>query len=167
MARIFVSIGSNIDRENHIRAGIAALRAHFGALSLSPVYESESVGFAGDNFFNLVAGFESNENLTSVCRILTEIEDANGRDRSGPRFSSRTLDIDLLLYDDLVIHDGKLQLPRPEIYKNAFVLKPLADIAPDIQDPIHKTSYSRLWKMFDDQSQALWPVAFDMEAVVN
>ncbi|HEY0634785.1 MAG TPA: 2-amino-4-hydroxy-6-hydroxymethyldihydropteridine diphosphokinase [Gammaproteobacteria bacterium] len=160
MTRIYVSIGTNIDRETHLRAGVAELRARFGELLLSSVYESEAVGFAGDPFYNMVAGFDSNEPLQVVVQELHAIEDRHGRRREGPRFSSRTLDIDLLLYGDTVISEGKLQLPRDEITKHAFVLWPLAEIAPQQRHPLLGATYDELWQKFDRNKQALWPISF-------
>ncbi|WP_127478367.1 2-amino-4-hydroxy-6-hydroxymethyldihydropteridine diphosphokinase [Sulfurivermis fontis] len=160
MARVYVSIGSNIEREQNIRAGVADLKARFGTLLLSSVYESEAVGFAGDSFYNLVAGFDTALTPQQVAAELRAIEEAHGRVRNGPRFSSRTLDIDLLLYDDLVLHQGKLEIPRDEITKNAFVLWPLAEIAPQLEHPQLGVTYGVLWDSFDKQSQPLWPVEF-------
>ncbi len=162
MARVYVSIGSNIERERYIRAGVADLRRRFGPLLLSSVYESEAVGFDGANFYNLVAGFDTDLSAQQVAAELRAIEERHGRDRAGPRFSSRTLDIDLLLYDDLVLSEGKLDLPREEIAHNAFVLWPLAEIAPHLVHPLLGESYATLWGRFDRQSQPLWPVPFDL-----
>ncbi|SCZ52589.1 2-amino-4-hydroxy-6-hydroxymethyldihydropteridine diphosphokinase [Thiohalomonas denitrificans] len=159
MPRVYVSIGSNIDREASIRAGVFALRERFGPLILSSVYESEAVGFEGDNFFNLVAGFDTAEPVEAVAAGLREIEDRNGRDRSGPRFSSRTLDLDMLLYDDRVCADP--QIPRFEILENAFVLWPLAEIAPETLHPQEGVRFIDLWVRFDKEKQQLWPVEFD------
>ncbi|MFA5625949.1 MAG: 2-amino-4-hydroxy-6-hydroxymethyldihydropteridine diphosphokinase [Thiohalomonadaceae bacterium] len=161
MARVYVSIGSNIDREENIRAGVADLKHCFGKLTLSSVYESEAVGFSGDNFYNLVAGLDTTMSPQQVLAKLHAIEDAHGRERTGPRFSSRTLDIDLLLYDDLALHEGKLDIPRDEILKNAFVLWPLAEIAPALKHPQQDASYQDLWEHFDQRKQPLWPVEFE------
>lgn len=160
MARVYVSIGSNIERDANIRGGVADLQRHFGELTLSRVYESEAVGFDGDNFFNLVAAFDTDEDVLAVAKILHEIENDHGRTREGPRFSSRTLDIDMLLYDDAVLKEGKLELPRDEITKNAFVLWPLAEIAPALKHPVLQRSYAELWADFDKEKQPLWPVEF-------
>lgn len=162
MPEVFISIGSNINREHYIRSGIKALQQAFGEIQLSPVYESVSVGFDGDNFYNLVARVETDLDIAEVNRIFDEIEDQHDRDRSGPRFSSRTLDIDLLLYDD-VVSDSDCVLPRPEIYKNAFVLKPLCDIAAQHIDPLKKQSYQSLWQAFElGEEQRLWEVPFQL-----
>ena len=161
MARVYLSLGSNIDRETNIRAGVSALSSYYGELLLSSVYESASVGFDGDNFFNLVAMLETDQPVQTVAETLRHIEDQHGRTREGPRFSSRTLDIDILLYDSLILHEGKLVLPREEISKNAFVLWPLAEIAPDLMHPVLGQSYAELWEAFDKNSQPLWPVPFD------
>lgn len=161
MARVYVSIGSNIGREQNIRAGVVGLKERFGELVLSSVYESEAVGFDGDSFYNLVAGFDTALSPQQVAAELRDIEEAHGRVRNGPRFSSRTLDIDLLLYDDLVLHEGRLEIPRDEITKNAFVLWPLAEIAPQLKHPQQGVTYGELWAAFDQQSQPLWPVAFE------
>jgi 2-amino-4-hydroxy-6-hydroxymethyldihydropteridine diphosphokinase len=163
MARIYISLGSNIDRERNTQAGVSALRQRFGELELSSVYESEAVGFDGDAFYNMVIACEVDEDVHSVNRALAEIEDAYGRDRSGPRFSSRTLDLDLLLYDDLVLDENGLRLPREEILKNAFVLWPLAEIAPQLVHPVTGRTYAELWESFDKSRETLAPIDYDFD----
>ncbi len=163
MARVYLSIGSNIEREVNIRGGVADLKRIFGEVTLSRVYESESVGFAGDNFYNLVAAIDTEMTPREVSDTLHDIEAEHGRTREGPRFSSRTLDIDLLTYDDLVTNDSGLQLPRDEITKNAFVLWPLAEIAPEDRHPVLQQSYAEMWENFDKEKQSLWPVEFHWE----
>lgn len=162
MARIYISIGSNIDAEKNIRLAIHALQEHYGKLILSSVYESEAVGFNGDNFLNLVAGLNTEEDVHTVVATLRTIEDENGRDRSGPRFSSRTVDLDLLLYDDLVLHEEGLDIPRDEITKNAFVLLPLDEIAPQLIHPVSGNTICDYWSSFNKESQKLWPIEFKL-----
>ena len=161
MARVYISIGSNIEPARYVRLAVTALHEYFGRLEISSVYESEAVGFDGDNFYNLVVGLDTEQGVNEVNRLLHEIEDRYGRDRIGPRFSARTIDLDLLLYDDLVMSEGKLVLPREEILHNAFVLWPLAEIAPELQHPLEKKTMSALWQSFDKNKQQLMPIAFD------
>jgi 2-amino-4-hydroxy-6-hydroxymethyldihydropteridine diphosphokinase len=158
MARIYISIGSNIEAEQHLRVAIAELRQYYGELQLSSVYESEAVGFDGDNFLNMVVGLDTGEDVHQVVQTLRQIEDRHGRVRKGPRFSARTLDLDLLLYDELVLKEDGIELPRGEITENAFVLWPLAEIAPTTMHPTNQTSMADLWDKFDKTVQALWPV---------
>ena len=161
MARIYISIGSNIEAEQHLRQAIADLQAHYGELQLSSVYESESVGFSGDNFLNMVVGLDTGEDVHTVVQTLRQIEDRHGRVRTGPRFSARTLDLDLLLYDDLVMKHNGLELPREEITRNAFVLWPLAELAPELLHPVARQTMHSLWRAFEKDSQKLWPIAFE------
>ena len=161
MARIYISIGSNIEAERHLRLAIGELRKYYGELQLSSVYESEAVGFDGDNFLNMVVGLDTDAEVHTVVQTLREIEDRHGRVRKGPRFSARTLDLDLLLYDDLVVKEEALDLPRGEIIQNAFVLWPLAEIAPEIMHPVEQQSMAALWQGFDKESQKLWPITID------
>jgi len=163
MAEIYISLGSNIERDCNTRAGIKALRERFGELELSSVYESEAVGFEGDAFYNMVIACEVSEDVHAANRALAEIEDTHGRDRSGPRFSSRTLDLDLLLYDDLELDEKGLKLPREEILKNAFVLWPLAEIAPGLVHPIAGKTYAELWASFDKSKETLAPIKFQFD----
>lgn len=164
MATIYISLGSNINRAENTRTGIDALKHAFGELVLSSVYESEAVGFAGDAFYNMVISCETSKPVHVTNQILRDIEDANGRDRSGPKFSSRTLDLDLLLYDDLQLDENGLKLPRGEILKNAFVLWPLAEISPGLVHPETHSSYAEMWSVFDKSKEVLKPIAFSFDS---
>ncbi|MCW8109403.1 2-amino-4-hydroxy-6-hydroxymethyldihydropteridine diphosphokinase [Alteromonas ponticola] len=160
MHTILISIGTNIDRANHVRAAKHALETAFVDVKLSKVYESEAVGFEGQAFYNLVASAKTHCDLETVCNILKQIETDNGRQRNEKKFSSRTLDLDLLTYDD-VCTENPTVLPREEILFNAFVLLPLAELVPDWQHPQQKQSYQALWKAFDQSSQQLRPINFN------
>jgi len=161
MPRVFVGVGSNIDRAASIRAAVRELRRAFGPLTLSPVYESAPVGFSGDNFYNLVAAFETQLDPAAVAGALHGMERGLGRSRKGPRFASRLIDLDLLLYGDRVVEQNGLTLPRPDIERYAFVLRPLADIAGDVHHPRTGATFREMWQAFGDHGQELWPVDFD------
>ncbi|MDO9268555.1 MAG: 2-amino-4-hydroxy-6-hydroxymethyldihydropteridine diphosphokinase [Methylobacter sp.] len=149
MTRGYISIGSNIDKDKHIPASLSALEQAFGELTISSIYESEPVGFTGDPFYNLVVGFDSDLEVKAVAKQLRQIELDNGRTRDSRKFAARTLDLDLILYGDLIVNDGRLQIPRDEIEHYAFVLEPLAEIAPSLQHPVSHLSYAELWEQFD------------------
>lgn len=159
MAQVLLSLGSNIERYRHLCAALDALQDAYGELLISPVYESEAVGFAGDHFLNLVVELHTEQTVAELSAQLKGIEDRNGRLRSGPKFSARTLDIDILTYDALAGCVDGVDLPRDEITENAFVLKPMADIAPQQLHPVLQTSYESLWQSYD-RPQKLWPVDF-------
>ncbi|WP_240219859.1 2-amino-4-hydroxy-6-hydroxymethyldihydropteridine diphosphokinase [Rheinheimera hassiensis] len=159
MARIYISIGSNINRSYHIQAAVSTLTQHFGPLTLSSVYESEAVGFAGSAFYNMVVAVDTNLSIADCVGLFKQIEDSYGRDRSAAKFSGRTLDLDLLTYDDVMCQQP-VELPRAEITENAFVLWPLAEIAPDVIHPLTRRSYSDMWQQYSKQ-QKLWPVPFN------
>lgn len=158
--RVYLSLGSNINPRQHLKAALDALHETFGDMTLSRVYESQAVGFSGDNFYNLVVGLECALSVGQLLKCLRAIEDDNARDRSGPKFSARTLDIDILTYGDLVGEIDGIALPRDEILKYAFVLIPLADIASDERHPVLRETYGNLVKKMDIRRQPLWPVAF-------
>ena len=149
MTRGYISIGSNIDKDKHIPASLSALEQAFGELTVSSIYESEPVGFTGDVFYNLVVGFDSDLEVRAVAKQLRQIELDNGRARDSQKFSARTLDLDLILYGNLIVNDGRLRIPRDEIEHYAFVLEPLAEIAPTLNHPVSHFSFAELWEQFD------------------
>ncbi|RZU99429.1 2-amino-4-hydroxy-6-hydroxymethyldihydropteridine diphosphokinase [Spiribacter vilamensis] len=149
MNRAYLSIGSNIEPERHVRAAITALHERFGELTVSPVYQTTAVGFDGDDFYNLVVGLDTDiaaDQLAAACR---EIETEQGRQRTDRRYNARTLDIDLLTLGYMIRDDVPI-LPREEILKYAFVLKPLVDIAPDERHPLDGRRYADIWASFED-----------------
>ncbi|MEH6466776.1 MAG: 2-amino-4-hydroxy-6-hydroxymethyldihydropteridine diphosphokinase [Porticoccus sp.] len=165
MARVFLSLGSNIEQQRYITAALDALAGQFGQLLISSVYESVSVGFDGDNFYNLVVGIDTELSVSELSVYLKALEDQNGRRRDCPRFSARTLDIDILTYDKLVGTVDGILLPRQEILENAFVLWPLAELVPEEKHPVIEMDYGELWRTYDQASQSLWPVSFTWQGV--
>ena len=153
MAKAYLSIGSNLDRERNIALAIARLKERYGDLELSSIYESDAVGFDGDTFYNLAVGVESEESPAQMIRYFRAIEGESGRNRESVRYGPRTLDIDLLLYGNRVCAENGLELPRPELTRYAFVLRPLAEIAGNVGHPTAGKSIGELWSAFDDSDQ--------------
>lgn len=162
MAQIYISLGSNIEREHYVKQGLISLAKAFNLpfdeLTLSSLFESEAVGFTGAAFYNMVIGITCPHSIEQVATLLKAIETSHGRDHTAKKFSPRGLDLDLLLYDDLIINQPA-QLPRDEITKNAFVLWPLSQVAPDLAHPILKQNYRDLWQGYNKNSQRLSIVA--------
>jgi len=165
MPRVYLSLGSNIEPRRYLCAALDALAERFGPhLMMSPVYESRAVGFVGDNFLNLVVSIDTELAVGALARVLRDIEDANHRCRSAARFSARTLDIDILTYGEEVGSIDGICLPRDEITRHAFVLRPLADLAPAALHPQLRKSYGQLAAELTFPNQPLslvdlgWPI---------
>ena len=161
MATVYLGVGSNIERERYIVAGLDALQGMFGELALSSVYDSAALGFEGQPFLNLVVRVETDLSVGELARRLRHIEVEHGRPVNATRYSARQLDIDILTYDDETgVIDG-VELPRGEILENAFVLCPLAELAPDALHPVLGRSYFDLWRAYDPATQPLVRVDFE------
>ena len=154
MADVFVSVGSNIRRRSSIKKGMRLLHELYGPLTFSAVRETKAVGFKGDPFYNLVVRFQTNATAESICQRMKDIEAECGRSRRGIKFNARTLDLDLLLYDDLQIDTDKLQLPRDEIFKYSFVLQPLAELIPTAVCPGRTETFAELWASLQKEMPA-------------
>jgi 2-amino-4-hydroxy-6-hydroxymethyldihydropteridine diphosphokinase len=159
MPLAFVSVGSNIDKELNIRSALLSLQQEFGELLVSKVYENPAVGFEGEDFHNLVIGFDTDRSPIDVAQVLRRIENQHGRTRAEARFAPRTLDLDLLLYGDLVMNRGGLKFPRDEITRYAFVLGPLVELAGDMIHPKLGMPLKELWENME--SRDLRPVEFE------
>lgn len=146
MARVYISIGSNIEKEKNTSSAVKALQAHYGPLDISNVYETKAVGFDGDDFYNLVVGFDTNESPLEISQKLKEIEANHGRARGKEQFESRTLDLDQLLYGDLVMNMDGINVPHPDILRYNFVLKPLAELAGNVVHPEEDQTIDELWE---------------------
>jgi len=158
MTEVFLGLGSNIQREANLPSGLSALAATFGELRCSPVYESAAVGFAGPPFFNMVVALYTDMTLSDVLGVVRSIEKAHGRLPTDTKFASRTLDIDILTFGDLIGEAEGLRLPRDEILEYAFVLQPLADLVPEMRHPLLGTCYRLLLQQADFSNQWLRPV---------
>lgn len=159
MTTVLLSLGSNVQPEHYLAAAVAALRERFGTIRVSPAYRTPAVGFDGPAFLNNAVVIQTDWPLAQIEQWLHALEDAHGRDRSGPRFSDRTLDVDVVFYGDTVIIEaGRQRIPRPEL-KHAFVLQPLADVAPDFVDPVSGQTLAALWQAHRQHGQAVEVVA--------
>ncbi|MFC3651691.1 2-amino-4-hydroxy-6-hydroxymethyldihydropteridine diphosphokinase [Dyella humi] len=155
MARVYLSLGSNQEPHHYLRAALDELRARFGHINVSPAYRSAAVGFDGADFVNLAVGLDTDLDPNALNDWLHALEDHHGRRRDVPRYADRTLDLDIVLYDDLVTQGpGHLDIPRKEL-KHAFVLKPLADIAPDVRHPVSGSTMAELWAAFPVEREPL------------
>lgn len=160
MDTLTLSLGSNVDAAYHINQALSALARQFGELRLSPVFESKSVGFSGGNFLNMAVAVKTDTDLAQISIFLKSLETHQGRLRGQQRFSSRTLDIDILTYGSRVGQFDGMQLPRPEITENAYVLWPLAEVCGELIDPHSGLSYAELWQAYDKTRQDLWMIDF-------
>lgn len=157
LTRVLLGLGSNVQRELHLSAGLDALQQSLADMHCSPVFESLAVGYKGDNFYNLVVSGWTELPLAELERRLKAIEVDNGR--YAPDRKGLPLDIDVLMYGDLVGNFHGIELPRPETLKNAFVLWPLALLAPEVVHPQARESFAKLWNE-SKIDQRLWPVPF-------
>lgn len=155
---VYLGIGSNIEPDKNVAQACQALQQKFPQCRFSRVFESEAVGFDGDNFHNLVAEIDTELSLDDLISWLKHLEAELGRRRGVEKFSSRVIDIDILLYGDLVAEEP-IVLPRPEIRDNAYVLWPLSELAPDLVEPGGNFTYGQLWRAFDQDKQKLYPLA--------
>lgn len=158
--QVALSLGSNINRYQNINAGLKALYQQFGELHCSPVYESASVGFDGSPFLNMIAVIHTSLSLPELNSSLKRIEDDHGRDRSGPKFSPRTLDIDVVTYGEHCGLVEGIELPRPELFTNAFVTLPLSRLLPEQKVPGRDCSFAQLWQQEGNRQQWLEEVDF-------
>ncbi|RUL70399.1 2-amino-4-hydroxy-6-hydroxymethyldihydropteridine diphosphokinase [Dyella choica] len=155
MARVYLSLGSNQEPHRYLRAALDELRARFGELCISPAYRSTAVGFDGPDFINLAVGLDTDLAPVPLNEWLHALEDRHGRRRDVPRYANRTLDLDIVLYDDLVTQGpGHLDIPRKEL-RHAFVLKPIADIAPHLRHPVSGHTMAELWADFPVEQEPL------------
>ena len=145
----FISIGSNINKDIHIPSSLNSIKKLFGKIICSSLFETEAVGFEGENFHNLIVQFDSPLDARDIAKQLKQIEHEHGRTHDDRKYAARTLDLDLILHGDLILDANNLQIPRDEIERYAFVLEPLAEIAPGFLHPVNHKSYAQLWDEYD------------------
>ncbi|HKS53844.1 MAG TPA: 2-amino-4-hydroxy-6-hydroxymethyldihydropteridine diphosphokinase [Steroidobacteraceae bacterium] len=148
MADVYVAAGSNVEPEKNLARALDELELTFGELAVSPAYRNPAVGFEGPDFINLVVGFRTADAPSQVKQSLEKIEALCGRPRSAPKWAPRTMDLDILMYDQVVSDEPGLLLPRPDLLRRAFMLKPLADLAPQLLHPTQQRTIGELWTEF-------------------
>ena len=154
----YLGLGSNLDAEQNLQLASRELRKRFSLQKISTVYRSKALGFAGADFLNMVVRIETELSPRDLCGQLELIHEVAGRRRRPDKFVSRTLDIDLLLYDQLILNEPPVRLPREDVLQYSFVLKPLAEIAPDYRHPVTGKLISDHWREFDAASHPLTAV---------
>ncbi len=155
MPAVYVAAGSNIEPRSNLARAVADLAREFPGVRFSPWYRNSAAGFSGDDFINLVAGFDTQLPLADVLTRLHAIETACGRPRDAPRWAPRSMDLDVLLYGDLVCDEGAVKLPRPDLLKRAYMLGPLAVLAPQVVHPTAGATIGELWQRFDQAAHPL------------
>lgn len=155
MAQVYVAAGSNVEPLAHLTRAVTELARRFNELTVSPWYRNRAVGFEGEDFINLVFGFCTDLAVHEALRSLREVETLCGRPRNAPKWAARSMDLDVLLYDDLVLDDPALTLPRPDLLLRPYMLGPLADIAPDLRHPTQGRTIGELWAAFDTQGHEM------------
>jgi len=163
MRHIYLGIGSNDKPKENIRLAIKELRDSFGEIQISPVYKNKAVGFKGEDFLNLVVAFHTELSVEEIMKIIEKIHALSGRKRVSEKYSSRTLDIDLLLYGQDILNNSNFEVPREDILKYSFVLKPLSEMAPNLIHPETKQSIISHWKSMSSKSDDLKLVGIELD----
>jgi 2-amino-4-hydroxy-6-hydroxymethyldihydropteridine diphosphokinase len=158
VAAVYVGAGSNVAPARNLARAVTELAREFPGARFSPWYRNRPVGFEGEDFINLVVGFETSLPVRTVLAKLHAIEALCGRARDAPRWAPRAMDLDVLLYDDLVCDEPGLKLPRPDLLKRAYMLGPLAALAPQVVHPTARLTIGELWRRFDQRAHPLEPV---------
>ncbi|MUK37129.1 2-amino-4-hydroxy-6-hydroxymethyldihydropteridine diphosphokinase [Aliivibrio fischeri] len=162
MITTYIGIGSNIEPEKHVKAAIDELKLLGSITQISTVYEAEPVGFSSNNFFNLVAELEVTCSLSKLVTQLRAIELKWGRALDAQKNQDRTLDLDILLYGDVISNDDP-KLPREDLFKFAFAILPLVELNPDLIVPGTKTTISEIWNHFT-HNQSLKPALINLRS---
>ena len=148
MTQVLVAAGSNVEPLVHLRRALDALVRHYPGLRRSAAYRNRAVGFEGEDFVNLVIGFDTDDGVRTVIDRLHEAEALCGRARHAPKWAPRSMDLDILLYGDRVCDEPGLVLPRPDLVRKAYMLGPAAELAPDTIHPTLGVTLGELWRNF-------------------
>ena len=164
--RVYIGIGSNINKHIHIPQVINELAAEFGEIQVSPIYQTSAEGFKGDDFYNLVVGVDTDISPYQMRQYLRDLEASHDRVRdSKNQFISRTLDLDQLMYGTMQINQDGVHVPSSDITNYAFVLKPLVDIAGEVIHPTLRRTLAKLWERFDKSEVRMERVELDEHAL--
>ena len=164
MTSVFVAAGSNVEPAANLRRALDVLGRHYPRLRCSRAYRNRALGFEGDDFVNLVLGFETDDDVHEVVDRLQQAEAACGRARNDPRWAPRTMDLDILLYGNLVCDEPGLKLPRPDLVRRAYMLGPMAELAPGVVHPVLGSTMAELWSAFDRDGHDMQPVEIGLRA---
>ena len=167
MTAVFVAAGSNVAPVANLRRALDVLQAHFHPLRCSRAYRNAAVGFEGDDFINLVVAFDTDLDVDAVIAQLHAAEAACGRERDAPKWAPRAMDLDILLYGNLVCDRPGLRLPRPDLVRRPYMLGPAAELAPDFPHPTFGATLGELWQRFDRDAHVMTPVDLDWQPAGN
>jgi len=162
MPQVFFGVGSNLNPEKNIQIAVAEFRRFFGKIRVSPVYQNKAFGFKGKDFLNLVVACDTEKGMSKLQKFIEDVHALSGRKSGSHKFLSRTLDVDLLVYGNLILDEKKIKIPRDDILRYSFVLKPLTDIAPDLIHPVTNRSVSDHWQYMDKTLHPLTLVDMDL-----
>ena len=152
MPRVAIALGSNLgDRDAHLRWAIARLHQHLTNIRTSSFIETDPVDVPDPQprYLNAAVVGETTLPASALMSFLLDLERDRGRTRTAAR-AARTLDLDLILYDDAIIDEPGVAVPHPRFRERAFVLQPLTELAPDWIDPVTGLSIAELRQRFDD-----------------
>ena len=155
MTAVYVAAGSNVDAVRHLQLALRELSHLYPALNVSPAYRNKAVGFEGDDFVNLVVGFETSLRPAQVREQLQAVETICGRAADAPKWAPRAMDLDILLFGDLVSNEPGLVVPRPDLTRRPYMLKPMADIGPEVVHPVSGRTMRELWEAFDSEGHEM------------
>jgi 2-amino-4-hydroxy-6-hydroxymethyldihydropteridine diphosphokinase len=159
MVAVYVAAGSNIEPERNLRRALGEMQREFPGLRASSAYRNPPFGFDGADFINLVVGFDTGLALKELIHKLHAIEELCGRPRRAPKWAPRAMDLDILLYGDCVLDEPGLRVPRADLTRKAYMLRPAAELAPDVRHPTLGNTLGELWQSFDKTGVRMEPVA--------